>query len=289
MNCLQCENEMRKKRTKLAGDYAGEKFTVPTEAMVCPSCGYTTLHANQMDVFRTELADAYRNSQELLTSGEIRRLRTELGMSQDDFAKYLGVGIASVKRWELGQAQDRSSDELIRIKSSRKRAEQNLADVLFGQRGEADEFSGGRSFSFVKLSEVVLFFVTKAHEGRKQIGPLHANKLCWYADAENYKRHGVTITGSRYARLPLGPVLDNYRLIFRELQTRRIVEVKGVNRMVPVMPVIPTTLSAGEQETLEQVWLRFRNRWNLIVRDSHEETAWKKTGHADLISFKLVK
>jgi putative zinc finger/helix-turn-helix YgiT family protein len=277
MNCYKCGGEMRKKVAKVSGEYAGQSFAVSTEAMVCASCGYTTLHANQLDAYRASIADAYRKNQKLLTSKEIREIRSKLGMSQEDFAQHLGV------------VQDKSSDELIRIKGSLRRAEQNLADVLFGQSSEADEFSGGRPFSFVKLSEVISFFVTQAESGGKQIGPLHVNKLCWYADASNYKRHGVTITGSRYARLPLGPVLDNYRLIFGELQNRGIVQAKSVNHLVAGTPISPTTLSATERETLARVWAHFRNRLHLIVRDSHQERAWKKTGHAELISFVLVK
>lgn len=37
-------------------------------------------------------------------------------MNQVQFAKFLSVGEASVKRWETWLVQDRSSDHLIRLK-----------------------------------------------------------------------------------------------------------------------------------------------------------------------------
>jgi hypothetical protein len=58
------------------------------------------------------VADAYRQDNELLTSDQIRSIRGSL--SQISFAQQLGVGPASVKRWELGLVQDKSNDNLIR-------------------------------------------------------------------------------------------------------------------------------------------------------------------------------
>lgn len=289
MNCFQCGGEMRTRRAKVPGEYASEKFVVETEAMVCARCDYTTLHASQIDEFTTKLADAYRAKHGLLTSKEIRAIRNRLGMSQEDFAKYLNVGPASVKRWELGKAQDKSSDELIRLKSNLARAEQNVAEILFGQGGEADEFSGGRTFSIAKLGQVVLFFLHKAGEQRARLGPLHINKLCWYADAENYQHHRVSITGTRYARLPLGAVFDDYRFVFRELERRGIIAQRGTDRFEPMQPFRPEEFSPEEVKTLETVWKHFKGRLREIVQDSHQKKAWKQTPHAGLISFKLVK
>jgi len=285
MNCYRCGKVMREGKTSLAGEYAGEKFEVPTQTMVCAACGYTTLHAGQLDAFRTKLADLYREKHGLLTSQQIREIRTQLQMTQEEFANYLKVGLASVKRWELGQAQDKSNDELIRLKCSLPRAEENVVEVLFRQGGEADEFSGGRSFSFEKLANVMLFFLEKAQEVPCTLGPLHINKLCWYADAEHFRRYGVSITGSRYARLPWGPALDDYRVIFRELQGRGIIEAKGVDVLRPRQPFNRDELSPEELRSLERVWDRFKSRLDKIVGNSHAEKAWKHTKHADLISF----
>jgi transcriptional regulator with XRE-family HTH domain len=44
---------------------------------------------------------------------EIRDLRTKLGMTQRQFAAFLPVGIASVKRWELGEIQDPAMNRLM--------------------------------------------------------------------------------------------------------------------------------------------------------------------------------
>ena len=59
--------------------------------------------------------------EKILTADEIRRRRKGLGMNQRDFAEYLGVGIASLKRWEGGKTRNRSSDILIRLRTDLER------------------------------------------------------------------------------------------------------------------------------------------------------------------------
>jgi putative zinc finger/helix-turn-helix YgiT family protein len=289
MNCYQCGGETVARQAKIPGEYAGEKFNVETESMVCPKCGHVVLHASQIDAFTTKLADAFRVKNGLLTSREIRSIRNRLGMSQEEFAKYLNVGVASVKRWELGKAQDKSSDELIRLKSSLARAEQNVAEILFTQGGQVDEFSGRRTFNVAKLGQVVAFFLQKATERRARVGPLHVNKLCWYADAENYRRYGVSITGARYARLPLGPAFDDYRLVFQELEQRGVIVQKRMDHFELMRPFQSEDFSEEEVRTLEDVWNHFKGRLTQIVDESHQERAWKQTPHARLISFELVQ
>lgn len=134
MNCLRCGSELEKEVTMMEGEYAGEPYRVPAEAIVCPKCGYTTLHASQIDAFSTAVADAYRKRHGLLTSSEIRKIRRDLGMSQEEFATYLSVGVASVKRWELRKVQEKSMDDLVRIKCSLPTARQNVASLMVLKR-----------------------------------------------------------------------------------------------------------------------------------------------------------
>jgi len=144
VNCLRCGSQLEKSTTMMDGEYAGERYRVPAEAMVCPNCGYATLHARQIDAFSTKVADAYRKHHGLLTSAEIRKIRSRLGMSQEEFAAHLSVGVASVKRWELGKVQEKSMDDLVRIKCSLASARQNVARLMVLKRGQRPVRAGSR-------------------------------------------------------------------------------------------------------------------------------------------------
>jgi transcriptional regulator with XRE-family HTH domain len=50
-------------------------------------------------------------------------------MSQRQFATYLGVGVASIKRWELGQIQDEAMNNLMVLKTDLAAAKQNLLEI----------------------------------------------------------------------------------------------------------------------------------------------------------------
>jgi len=100
----------------------GESFTVHSSVTRCEHCGFEILSDEQLDELTKKAADAYRAKHGLLTSAEIIGRRKTANMSQRKFAEFIGVGEASVKRWEKAAIQDQSSDSLIREKTSDKDA-----------------------------------------------------------------------------------------------------------------------------------------------------------------------
>ena len=115
MKCPQCNNsKFKTANVRSSVEVKGESFDVIAEINQCDECGFTSANDDQMKALQRKVADAYRVNHGLLTSDEIRSLRTDVGMSQVDFSNYLGVGESSVARWETFQIQDKSMDNLIR-------------------------------------------------------------------------------------------------------------------------------------------------------------------------------
>ena len=129
MICLKCDNEefLLKSDAVVVQEFKGETLAVTTPVMVCKSCGWQALEAGQMDELGRRTADAYRKKHGLLTSSQIKALRYALKKSQREFAEFLRVGEASVKRWENWSIQDASSDELMRVKCVMAKQAQVLA------------------------------------------------------------------------------------------------------------------------------------------------------------------
>ena len=118
MICFKCKcEEFATKLAVVTQVVRDEQLDVETPVSVCISCGWQTLGKGQTDELRKRAADAYRQKNGLLTSAEIVSRRKSLGMSQSDFAAYLRVGEASVKRLETWQIQDTGKDKRIRLKS----------------------------------------------------------------------------------------------------------------------------------------------------------------------------
>jgi len=118
MICLRCDSEdfVETPTAVIEQEFRGEMFRVQTTAQTCTMCGWVSVTPAQADELRRRTADAYRKRHGLLTSEEIRAMRRAMGKSQREFAQFLNVGEASVKRWETWQVQDKSNDQLIRLK-----------------------------------------------------------------------------------------------------------------------------------------------------------------------------
>lgn len=130
MKCFRCgKGNMTPQDTEMRSEIRGETVLVSTEAMVCSKCGFQTLTDEQSAEYTLRSADRYRETKGLLTGKELKAIRERLGMNQVAFAAFLKVGVASVKRWELGLVQDQAMDELIRLRTDVRRAERNLEDL----------------------------------------------------------------------------------------------------------------------------------------------------------------
>ena len=73
-------------------------------------------------------------------------------MSQDEFARYLKVGPASVHRWENGQIQDEALNELLLLKTDVAVARNNYQQVAIGA-------GTGAIVSFGEAAGIIVPFV----------------------------------------------------------------------------------------------------------------------------------
>lgn len=158
MTCFKCGiGQLATAVVQVEGERCGEQFSIRMTGFKCPECGFETLDSAQTAEFSRKLSDAYRTAHGLLTSGQIRLAREALGMTQEQFARHVGVGPASVKRWEIGKVQDRASDQLMRLRIDPLAAQQNaeavqhfagaglLSTILeYGNQG-SEGFSGSTS------------------------------------------------------------------------------------------------------------------------------------------------
>jgi putative zinc finger/helix-turn-helix YgiT family protein len=138
MTCFECgEGTLAYSDIDIVGERNGESFTVRMKGFECDRCGFKTVDSVQSAEFTRLVSDAYRIAHGLLTSAEIQARRHQLAMTQLGFSEYLGTGVASVKRWESGQIQDKAMDELIRLKTDPCAARKNLRTLEAQQIPEA--------------------------------------------------------------------------------------------------------------------------------------------------------
>lgn len=324
--CTNCE-----KQTKLelesneeVIEVRREPITVQVQYLKCTECGDEVFNPElDNDPFDSAYRE-YRRRHGLLQPEEIRDWRKAYDLSQIDVAKLLGLGGATISRYENGALQDESHDRLLRLAmkpenllrlieksenaiseskrrnlmKSLKEAEANaysidLSIVVNFGRYEADEYSGYRELSLDKLYNAILFF------SRDGVFKTKLNKLLFYADFKHFKDYTVSITGTRYARVPFGPAPDNFSIYYAALSAKSaiaIVEWEG------------TCKENGEKiegEILKAIWKPDINLFSdseirvmAIVKEelsrfsageisdmSHKEVGYKMTKQGKLISY----
>src|SRR5579864_112102 len=125
MKCIKCGHQMEGEALRtLTAEVRGERVQVEVLTPQCSHCGRIVLNGKGRRMYHRAASDAYRSAHGLLTTREIDQLRRGLGMTWKQFADYVSVGLATLKRWMGGEIQSPSLDLLVRLK----------ADLSFVQR-----------------------------------------------------------------------------------------------------------------------------------------------------------
>lgn len=113
--CGEAELQAQVRTEQFDYESDGQKVQVVAEkvpVLICPACD-ETFSGPEAGRIRDE---AICRALGLLTPTEIRSLRDRLGLSQMDFARFTGIGEASISRWERGQLiQNRAMDRYLRL------------------------------------------------------------------------------------------------------------------------------------------------------------------------------
>jgi putative zinc finger/helix-turn-helix YgiT family protein len=286
MKCLYCDNgQFDKKRIRFPVELKGETLEVLSEAFVCSKCGESQMDSEQMNQLRKISADEYRKKHGLLTSAEISQYRKRLGMSQIQFAEYLNIGEASIKRWETFFIQDKSQDDHIRLKCDESYAELNALEV-YRKSNPPDIYSGYRPFNLEIIKNVVSYFVKHGKAKSK----LYLNKTIFYLDFLHYKKHNKSITGLRFLPIDFGPCPDGFQVLFSYLEKNGILTKKGKHNFVSNIEPNLSLFDDQEKETLARiVQILDKEGEQYLFNLSHEEKAFKDTEFAKPISYEFAK
>ncbi len=322
--CTNCEKETEFERVLKTETFLvrGEAVTVDVEYVRCGECGDTVLNpAVNADPF--ELAyTTFRQKHQLLQPQEISNWRKAHHLTQAEFAGLLGIGVATVNRYENGALQNESHEKLLRLamdspnllrlieksegvlgESKKKkllallRESDELASSLddtiminFG-RSEKDMLTGFRELDLSKVYSAVLFF-TRDGELKSKL-----NKLLFYADFKHFKEYTLSITGLRYVHLPYGPVPDNYSIYYATMSSRGMVEFEEqVYSDTCVGELIKATkapdlnvFSPSELRVIASVAEDFREcTASGIQRRAHDEKAYWQTRAGEIISYRYA-
>lgn len=302
----------------------GVDVMVENEYPVCPVCGIRIADAECMDRNLRRAYDAYREIEGIPSPDRIRSFRDAAGLSQRQLALLLGVGVASLQRYEAGSLPTRSHADLLKrafdpgfLRARFRDIEATLSDrdrediswgvdAAFGSGWDdaayrsavmgliplnSPRFTGGVEFSEGKLRETLVYFA----ECVRDLYKTKLNKVLFYLDFSMQRDRGRGFTGLRYARLTYGPVPDGYEgwmpafvdgisLYYEECDN-------GGQIIRPLRSARMDCFSREERAQLDAV-VDFANSFSTtkeLSQASHEEDAWMEVRQGCLISYSYAE
>jgi putative zinc finger/helix-turn-helix YgiT family protein len=247
LDCPRGHKKMKLRKTTKTVSFRGMEIPCQVEEHICPDCGLGAGTVKSAGAIQKELADAFRKRVGLLTGKEIKTLRKERGVTQQELADRLKIGVASIKRWETGLIQSKSMDQALRLH-------------LTGNPLK-DDLSGNRPFSITRIKLVLTTFEKKLGRTllRKTDRMLYAAKYLWYADMLAFRELGTGLTGAGYAALPLGPQLNNYRDLVEEIKKADESQAEALTReelliIRKIVQTFPDDRQVYQAAHREKVW-----------------------------------
>ena len=171
MNCPNDHGRMVLKAKTKELTFRNKRIKYPARHYVCPKCGIEADDISLAAENQKKISNAYRKAANLLTGEEIVKGRKKLKWSQDQLARAMNVGIASVKRWETGQIQTKPMDDILRR-------------VLSGNVPMHDLYTGNRKLSLPRIKLVLNKFSELLGRDMLKEDPnnqlLYEAKYLWY-------------------------------------------------------------------------------------------------------------
>jgi len=325
--CPFCEQETQIEKITQTEEMEVRDLAIPVEREYyrCASCGeeFEVLEEDY-DPYAAAYRE-YRRRKGWVQPEEIKEFRESLGLTQKQFSDLLGIGIATLNRYENGTLQSEANNQIISLcindpwilmKFAKNKkvifSEQDLkllnenieqyqngipqlvSDAIdrFGSY-EASILSGGRVLDFHKFSEVAKIL---CHETSQFTTKLQ--KLFFYVDFKHYKEFNSSITGMQYVHLPHGPVPDEYKTWLAALTDwMGILETEKIDFDLFLGEAFTSNsdpnlnlFSLDELNTIRYVKDFFKDFSSGEIEEfSHQEKGYLMTNKSQCISYKYAK
>lgn len=299
-------------------DIRGVEVEADIEHLICPECGDSIGWAPLVDKGFEKLYRAYRDKLDIPQPEELVELRKQYKFSQRVMAAVLGIGVASLQRYERGSLATDAHAELLRSMRdprfvrrrllarskglTEEECEKALAsiahlparveyeiihfDLLEDVVRAKTEETGQRLFDPDRVRETIVYLASHVHD----LYRTKLNKVLFYLDFASFREVGVGFTGMRYAKADFGPVPDHYELILVAMLDNLTLSLreKGEGQIVVAQrEACLSNFSEAEVQLLDAV-CAFANTFktaSALSRYSHQEPGWLETPIGGIISY----
>jgi putative zinc finger/helix-turn-helix YgiT family protein len=293
----------------------GKNISFIEKRRFCKSCN-NLVYDSDLDNNASEIAINKYNEEYGITKEEIVDLRKTFNLSIELFAKIIGCAKKTLINYEKGKSIPNDS-YLIILKSLKSKPEtiktiidankeqftekeynkinekiasilpNNTKQLIFNSEYTPNEYNGYSKLSKEKIYNIILFFSNQTVLKTKLL------KEMFYTDFLYYKNNCKSITGLEYAKLPYGPVPDQFESILNECSKENMIKFKieynnqyESHNISAIKKFDSKVFDEDELEILKQVKEKFKNYSSKDIVDfSHKEKAFTSTEFFEKISY----
>ncbi|MFA5602111.1 MAG: type II toxin-antitoxin system antitoxin SocA domain-containing protein, partial [Bacilli bacterium] len=293
----------------------GKKIIFKKERKFCKKCEKLVYDAVLDNEASLEAVRIY-NEKYGINKEDIINLRNKYNLSQEMFAKIIGCAKKTLISYELGNSIPNDvylvtlktllvnpSTISTMIEANKERynkkeyekimkkifpfAGANAKQILNHLDSRPTIYNGYTQLSLQKIENLLLYLA------KKTIFKTKILKELFYIDFINYKETGASITGLEYAKLPYGPVPDDFESLFRYFSDQKIIDYSieiedncEYHRIKALKEPNLSIFTEYEIKIIDQIKKFFKNYTvKEIVKYSHCEKAFEDTKYNENISY----
>jgi DNA-binding transcriptional regulator YiaG/uncharacterized phage-associated protein len=272
---------------------------------------YTTTKLDELNM--TQLLNKYREKHNLPFPEEIKNIREHYGLSASKMSDILGFGANTYRQYEAGEVPSGANAKIIRMAEDplkflslvemceeiedefKRKLSVRIKEMIkehggwiqiplggdpFADDIKPSAFNGYKKPDINKFSNVIKLVAEKIKPYKTGL-----NKILFYIDFLNYKRHGHSITGCEYSAIQMGPVPNWFESTYERLAEKNEFDLNYVSLPDGNYGVQfkarwdnrfdETLFSESEIQTIEDVIKHLgKKRANELINLSHKEAAW---------------
>lgn len=235
----------------------------------------------------------------------ISQLRKHKGLSQEDLSHIVEVSRSSLAQIELGKRAidvfefQRLGNALgFSLDDMMSSTYELLDDQIVSEPNPTllkKERTPIPRIQTNKLKNVLLYILEKCG-GKSNVGESNIHTLLYFIDFNFYEIFEEHLTGTRYKKLPFGPIPHQIESIIQNMiESKQIKRFKSEYRSTTQLRLIPlvkpdlSLLKANEKEVIDHVVLQMGDWTSQMISDyAQNDLPYQTTDNCDFISYELA-
>ncbi len=219
----------------------------------------------------------------------IKKLRVDFGMSQNELAERMGVSRPTIARIEEGTRK-------LTIKEQKQIEEIFELAQSFSDKTKSDIRIDIPQKNLDKFKQVLLYVLEKTG-GKSNVGMTVLYKLLYFIDFDYYEKYHEQLMGLTYIKNHHGPTPKEFVKVMEEMKRgEEIVEIKNKffnheqKKFLPLSKADLSILTIREKEMIDNVLGRYSDKTATELSTiSHIDTPWAVAEKAgDILKYEHV-